>query len=312
MQYLFRHGAPHIFLTTEDPEYRYEWLCGVCDYPVEIDDSICPRCQYELEDCPICTPRLHKRPSKRSKSRSGVHSKCPVCRVRRYPFGERSLGDMRGKFCTNLYGCPIGGMLLSTDEFAILPEDCTLCPICRHEDLPPLDVRTFRRHLNSCLFCSTIFEKEPVWKSGWSASTRRLHDLGSGLNEGHPCPICGRNDHLGDGGNVDIELLGDAQNILQPIGHDAYLRLAELGRSLALYDDATAFDRLFGWWLDSSGQLPKENESVRVSYLLDYLIRGTVLTTVRTEVNVRRDPQASRWRQNFPREGTDFRVSLNG
>ena len=41
-RYVFRHPKKggHLFITTEDPSYRYEILCGHCDYPIEDEDQV--------------------------------------------------------------------------------------------------------------------------------------------------------------------------------------------------------------------------------------------------------------------------------
>jgi hypothetical protein len=225
--FLHRRGE-HVFITTEDPNYRYEWICSHCGYPLTPREACCPRCQRKLEECPVCSCQRHVRVPCVEPDAQGAR-RCPACGVRRLPFGDEALKDVEGRFCTNLYGCPAGGLLLRSDEFALLPADASLCPLCRDEHFRPLPVATFTYHVDHCQFCSTLYQSRTTWKASWGHEPDLIGELGQVA--GAPldtCVLCGRQDvktegqqNGGDGGDAmpgpraaaDRSSAGDGSNV---------------------------------------------------------------------------------------------------
>lgn len=322
-RFLFRHQRPggHVFISTEDPTYRYETLCGHCDFPIEHDDDTCPRCRRKLEDCPVCRQRTHKRsPIVKDPARPTVVY-CPVCRVTRHPIGLSTLDALDGSFCTNLYGCPAGGFLLRSDEHALLPRDATICPVCRDPELRPLSIAGFQYLLRHCLFCSTLFGLGASWSRGWSeAPITSVYR--NGLHTNHEaCALCGRHDrivgasdrskgpiHIGTASFPD-ERGGFEARSEEPQPEGAYLRTVELARSLALETDCddAAFRRTLHLWFDVSGAEPREGEGVSVRNLVDALVRGTSRTEVRLPLQGRLERFNETWTRHLG-VGLGYRV----
>lgn len=314
MMYLFRRGAPHHFITTQDTEYAYDYICGHCDYPVEPTDEGCPRCQRELDDCPICVRRTHRRAIKVVPDVKRGGKVCPVCGYRRFRFGERSVTEIAGKFCGNLYGCPAGGMLIAAEELAILPEHASSCSLCRQQELPPLDVRTFIYLITGCTFCNTIFGSLPGWMTQspdkWSPSIDKLRP--ATRKENGPCPLCGRRDVVSEDGlrvtSAGIRLEALDRQLEMSVGE--YLRVAELARALILFDvDDVAFDHTFdAWFSPLGGDLP--DPTVPVSRIARYLLDGTIRPAVNDVLKERLQPFQEAWEKRLP-GGLGFNVSCS-
>lgn len=322
MNFLFRYPPEsHTFITTEDPEYKYEVLCGYCEYPLEKIDDKCPRCQQDLEDCPVCGAERHRKSLRTEIDPVTGGRTCSVCGVTRISFGERRISDLRGSFCTNIYGCPAGGLLLRTEEFAILPHDATLCPICRSADLPPADVRTFTHLLNSCWFCNTCFGAPDFWRRGWStAGNPNLEKVREALRTtaDPPCRLCGRNDQRvdvearkGDGGpDSDIHIQSfsiDTEGRTQTnvLSESEYIRVAELGRILILEpDDVAAFGKAFDAWFSSAF---KSQGRITVRQVVDELLAGTLYPVQHRILQRRLERFLHAWERKLPR-GLDHRI----
>lgn len=304
--FLHRRSA-HVFITTEDPRYRYEWVCSHCDYPVTPDDDCCPRCQRAIEECPVCSCLRHVRvPCVKPDPQGG--RTCPACGVRRVPFGDLVQQQFEGTFCTNLYGCPAGGFLLRTDEFAVLPKDASVCPVCRDPELKPLAVATFAYHVTHCLFCSTIFQSRSTWKEKWGGGPDVLGELGETAGPAlDDCVLCGRHDSSVEGAAAaqrshagappgfgpgergadeaaphDGRVTWDARQsdgsvVRLQATTDEYLRMAELGRILALEPTIkTAFPRVFDAWFGSGMDVGgKDDDGPPIHRVVELLLEGT-------------------------------------
>lgn len=335
MIFLFRYPPQsHIFITPEDPGYRYDVLCGHCCYPIDRSDPKCPRCQRDLEDCPVCSLDRHtKSPKVQPDPKTGGKT-CPVCGVTRIPFGERRVSEITGSFCTNLYGCPAGGFLLRTEEFAVLPANATLCPICRSEDFLPADVKTFTHLLNICWFCNTCFGSPVDWKKEWAALWNpNLEKVREASREetDPPCRLCGRNDQKvkedqGSGREKKTPMdSGESRKssngmplqlqsfVLGPEGQretsileaKEYLRIAELGRILILErDDEAAFDRAYHAWF-----LPvvKHEGLVTVRKVTEELLGGTICSAQHRLLQKRLDHFTKAWERKLP-NGLEHRI----
>jgi hypothetical protein len=303
--YLFRKEPKHIFITPKDPDYRYELLCGHCEYPIAPEDPACPRCQRRLEECPICSRTTHTRaPRVEPDSETGAKT-CPVCRVRRIPFGAVPLAEIVGSFCTNAYGCPAGGLLLKREEFAVLPPDVTLCPVCRNEDLPPYDVRTFLYLLSRCLFCNTCFGVGTTWVRGWSTSWHPTIDRIGEVEKADQtlCPLCGRNDVLDREKQVVVSGTIDSQGLeaTRSIPVAQYLRMAELGRILILEkDDTEAFNKTFETWFEPYGRSADTAPGLTVSETSARLLAGTLRLPTRRVLQKRLELFHASWERKLP------------
>ncbi len=303
--YLHRRSE-HVFITTEDPKYRYEWVCSHCGYPVTPDDNCCPRCQRALEDCPVCSCLRHVRvPCVQPDAQGG--RRCPSCGVRRVAFGDLALQQLEGAFCTNVYGCPAGGFLLRSDEFAVLAKDASRCPVCRDEAFPPLPVATFVYHVTHCLFCSTVYQSMSTWKEKWGVPPDILGAIGE--TRGEPlddCVLCGRQDRMavaraGEAGAMGSQPF-DARHAparaeavvwtsLRSEGDAAegqatrteYLRMAELARILMLeLGIKSAFPRVFGAWFGASlGPEMPDEPGPAIHKVVESLLEGTRLPGTR-------------------------------
>lgn len=307
MMFLFRREPRHVFITADDPGYRYEVLCGHCDYPLEAEDDLCPRCQRSLEDCPVCRYRWHKKAAKVAPHPQTGAVDCPVCRVRRLPLGRVRWDDLEGSFCTNIYGCPAGGLMLRTGELALLPADASLCPICRHEKILPRPVRTFLHHLHRCLFCFEIF-REALSGSGesWntcSAPRRRAPQY----EHDDSCLLCGRHDDQlpGSGFVVShfegmLELSEGDGNGSTGNGHGglrpgAYRRVVELARSFVFQDnDRNALQQCFDQWFKHEGA-PSMADAIQVGEVVKTLLCGTFSREVRHSLQARLDRFTTGW-----------------
>jgi hypothetical protein len=306
--FLFRRGPRHVFITTEDPACYYKILCGHCDYPLEQADTECPRCRRALEDCPVCSEKFHRKvtvaPPVDSKSKAKL---CPSCNVRRVPFGI-SLAAERASFCTNLYGCPAGGMLLATTELAFLPENARHCPICHDSDLRPLPVATFLYHMRRCVFCCGLFADRDSIR-GWAGcemSWRGRPQVVAGRQG--PCPICGRNDVLegsisGKEGSVashavawEDDIGNGASTIAdasQPhsLTMSQYARVVELAHILLLQQDMDeVLYKLQGLWLSSATDHAEARGELSIAAIVDALICGTLNGAMRRQLHLRLDP----------------------
>ncbi|MEP7009451.1 MAG: hypothetical protein ABJC13_03935 [Acidobacteriota bacterium] len=199
LSYLFRRAGGNVFLCASakaDQEIRYETACGHCGYPILADQSRCPRCRRELENCPCCNAIRHVRSPLHDPDPETEIKICTVCGVRRSPFGIRKHSELDDSFCTNIFGCPVGGLLLPTGEFALLPRGASRCPICEHATLKPLAVRSFLARLEKCLFCHACFSSESLKKQRVKDSIIPP-ELPAGFQSApaEPCLLCGRRDH---------------------------------------------------------------------------------------------------------------------
>jgi RNA polymerase subunit RPABC4/transcription elongation factor Spt4 len=313
VNYLFRKTPRHIFITTKDPEFRYELLCGRCEYPLAEEDNVCPRCQMELEECPVCTDVKHMKAPKVRSEPSGMGHTCPVCKVRRIPFGDKTLADLRGSFCTNLYGCPAGGLLLKKGEFGLLPDKASICPVCHHDTLKPLGVEAFAYHLQRCIFCNTCFGPASSWAKGWTARPS-LEVLGEVAGDHHtPCPLCGRNDHQDPQTGRVISVSVDRGEGEQPMDllAEHYLRICELGRILILdKEDDEAFVKAFYLWFDS-GVKGFDQDFITVGHVVDHLIDGTLKPELRQTLQRRLDRFLENWKMKLGPEGVGYQIGIH-
>ncbi len=324
---LFRYPPQsHAFITPEDPSYRYEVLCGHCGYPIDRSDPKCPRCQRELEDCPVCSMDRHTKSPKVSPDAKTGGKTCPVCRIMRIPFGERRVSEIAGSFCTNLYGCPAGGFLLKTEEFAVLPVGATLCPICGQEEFPPADVRTFTHLLNICWFCNTCFGSPDHWRKDWAEvwnpNLERVREA-SRTKDDPPCRLCGRNDQkVEEAKATEGRMAGNAKEenevplarehlklqsfLIGPEGQEetceldeaVYLRVAELGRILIMErDDSAAFGRAFDAWFQP---VFKHAGIVTVEEVARHILEGTLCPPQYRILQKRLALFVQAWEQKLP------------
>lgn len=313
MKYLFRADEGHVFLTADDPGYRYELLCGNCAYPIEARDNQCPRCQRELETCPICTLVNHRKPPLAARDAASGSSTCQVCTLIRIPFGGQSLSEVKGGFCSNLYGCVAGGLLLKEEIFAVLPSDASVCPMCSHPMLRPYDVRTFVYHNNRCLFCKTAFGTSESWRKDWT-QMQEPASKDAVLETDQACPICGRNDRR-DRSSGQVMMLssmaaGDEGGEGAPgLAWPEYVRVTQLGRVLALHlDDGVAYDELFQLWFDTSGREPARGEGMTVGRIAELLMEGTLREDTRAMLQGRLEAVLATWNRNLA-GGVNYRVA---
>lgn len=331
MSFLFRYPpGGHTFISTQDPSYRYEVLCGHCEYPIEAKDQRCPRCQLELEDCPVCREQTHKKARKLPRDPVTGELECPVCHTRKTPFGGLPVLEIDGSFCRNIYGCQAGGLLLRTEELAVLRPGSSRCPICRHEELTPLDIKIFVYLVSRCLFCYSVFGPLQSWQPAkwareWEPSLRALSEVGAG--DPGPCMLCGRKDtfhpkgetvkdkqgeekrtgedqvEVADGGDID-----DFRTRRIPALH--YLRVVEMGRALILEKNQDrAFDRLFKSWFEP-GRTAEPEVTVSVGEVGRILLEGTLLKPIHRILRGRVDEMLKAWGQKLPdRVGENYPIA---
>ena len=303
MKFLFRLSGSDVFISTDDPKCRYNVLCGNCEYPVADADNQCPRCQRFLEDCPVCSTRRHRKSLLAEPDpRTGAKA-CSVCGVQRIPFGEDGSLVIKGSFCTNIYGCPAGGLLLRTEELAVLPPDATLCPICREEAFPPLDLKTFRYLISRCLFCNNSLGPIPSWHHGWSGRPEEFLTLDNlripDAFNSEPCPLCGRDDR--PDGAESVQIPGDrGHERLLNVSVSQYLRIVQLGRALILDKEETQSFRLtFDAWFDPLDADPRE-ERMSVARIGELLLTGTLDAETHRILKKRLEPFFSAWVRKLP------------
>ncbi|MES1245346.1 MAG: hypothetical protein ABUT39_27330 [Acidobacteriota bacterium] len=301
-------------MTTQDPSYIYTVLCGRCDYPIEADDEVCPRCQSRLEDCPVCREIKHTRAPWTEPCPTTGRKTCPVCDTRRYAFGIQPLSEVEGMFCTNLYGCPAGGLLLKTDEFAVLREDASTCPVCRHPELKPLNLRTFVYLISQCVFCNAVFGSPPSWRPGWANQWDVTVDQVKSTppRDYSPCPLCGREDTL-DRDAREVEMLidkpGELTGVKEGLLTDLYARVAELGKILILEnDDRSAARKMFKTWFNELNLLSHDS-TITVERAGDHLLQGTRRPEVHKILRLRLDSLLKSWKEQVPGQGLNYRVS---
>jgi hypothetical protein len=157
---------------------------------------------------------------------------CEVCGVQRAPFGSRKHNELDEAFCTNIFGCPVGGLLLPTGEFALLPRGASRCPICEHTTLKPLAVRSFGDQLKSCIFCRTCFGSEDSWKRRRKDRTTPPElPAGFQAEPGEPCLLCGRRDHRAkDSKEIVVPQYDGAAD--ERLETDDYRAVVSVGRAL--------------------------------------------------------------------------------
>lgn len=317
MNYVFRYKEDHIFLTADDPDFRYEVLCGYCEYPVEKSERTCPRCQRDLEDCPVCRRRRHRKAWKTPVDPSNQAETCPLCSVTRIPFSRLPLGRTEGAFCTNLYGCPAGGLLLASEHFAVLAEDSVLCPVCRHPRLTPAPVVVFPDLVSRCLACNTMFGKESSWTRGWAGGLASIPSLGTPSGDSGACKLCGRNDQVVplSGGGQRVVSSSVSELALRSDGEEglslepwAYLRAMELARALALLeDDAAVAKRIFREWFPAGPAAEGGRGERSVKDLVHFLEAGTIQAETRAALSHRLGTFLERWKQSAP-QGACYKV----
>ncbi len=292
---MYRKPGTRVFFTTADPSVHYELTCGNCQFPITEDDPLCPRCQERLEHCPVCSDCTQTRAPKREPDHKGERT-CPVCGVKRVAFGDLRLSQLKGSFCGNIYGCPAGGLLLRTNEFALLPEKASLCPICRDESLRPFDVKTFSYHVSRCVFCSTCFRPASDWTRGWGEGHDNLDRVvRPQADRDERCALCGRDDRQPGGppgpitGVVIAALRGDNTPGEDPVDDKTYLSMAELGRLMILEkNDERMFDAAFRLWFQPNAALVVESQpTLKIQERVSHLVEGTLEPEVR-RVLVRR------------------------
>jgi hypothetical protein len=320
MNFLFRRPpGGHIFMTTQDPTYLYKVLCGHCDYPIEEDDKLCPRCQLELEDCPVCRQETHKKARKIPGDPLTGAKTCPVCQTRRIPFGGQPVLEIEGFFCRNLYGCRAGGLLLRNEEFAVLRANASRCPICKHEELTPLDVKVFLYLISRCLFCNSVFGplhswKPKEWARDWEPSLASLREAGAG--DPTPCILCGRRDRFlaksesNPEDMVEVAEGGDADAFKsRKIRALDYLRVVELGRVLILEKDPSqAFQRLFASWFEPSRTVAPD-VSISVGEVSRILLEGTLSRPIQRILRGRVDEMLKAWGERLPAGGLSYLIA---
>lgn len=309
---LFRKPGSHIFMTTRDPEFRYEILCSHCEYPITETDSQCPRCRRFLEKCPVCSDRTHTRAPR---PESDVHGgkTCSVCHVYRLPFGDMSVTEIKGAFCSNFYGCPAGGLLLQSDEFAVLKHGSTCCPVCKSATLHPFDVKTFIYHIQRCVLCSNIFRPMAKWQNGWGRGGDALEEFCEPPDElAATCPLCGfRNQESGSATDANRVLLPsvDTQghSATNELSRQDFLHLAELARLLILsMNMQDVFSRSFEIWFDPKGAGDRRDGRMTVSETARLLLEGTS-GEQRRLLNGRLQEFLAAWERNLP-GGQTYRI----
>lgn len=300
--YLFRAQGTQVFLSSQDPSYRYETLCGHCGYPIEPKERRCPRCRRELEDCPVCRERTHSRTPKVPAQPTGG-TECVVCGILRYPVGHCSLVETDGAFCTNLYGCPAGGMLTSPDQVVYWPTDTPRCLVCKESELRPLPVTSFPHLVRRCLFCSAIFGIDHTWQIKLEEEFGQISRLPRVAASDAPCVLCGRNDDHTEEAFIRSNSVG-------PWGREAeerrriplstYLRMEELGQALMLFTDNNrqAARHLYDRWFatgHSSMSRVEPDEGVKVATVIQHLLEGTLNREVRRVLRQRLDGLMDEW-----------------
>ena len=274
--YLFRKEKDYIFETPEDPTTFYQWLCGHCEFPVELSDHYCWRCGYALGYCPICTPIHHRRPVS-IQDKPGQTFSCSSCGLERVQLNEVSQQEA-GFFCRNLYGCRAAGRPEDSDDIMLLPATTHLCPVCKHSDLKPLRIYRLFEHLEKCIFCSTLFERSPGKPKTWAESTRLLYQ--NVTNASHPCRICDRIDFLASDPDhkIALQLTFSTKNpnSIEYLDKGTYVRMVELAHALTCCSDAThTFDFLDKTWRFADPDPQGSNAGTSIADLYRYLESGT-------------------------------------
>lgn len=295
-QYLFRSPRhDRVFLSADDPSYRYTTCCGRCDYPVEASEPQCPRCQKQLTDCPACSPRNHRRPVMSQRSADGS-IQCSLCHAMRHPIGHVPVLEMAGSFCTNIYGCPAGGMLTRHDEAILWSSETRICPICRSRSLAPKPARTFAHLVRRCLFCSSIFGLDSSWRTRLTDGIDHISEMADVAPSETPCTLCGRNDHRAEDGTIQVQVMDpwamDAHS--RPgIDENEYLHIAELAHALIIFSEGKkqAADHLFDLW---TPPIPGD-PGLTVGEAVEHLLLGTLDAAVRVELQRSIDGFMEHW-----------------
>jgi hypothetical protein len=254
---------------------------------------------------------------------------CPVCQTRRIPFGGQPVLEIEGFFCRNLYGCRAGGLLLRNEEFAVLRANASRCPICKHEELTPLDVKVFLYLISRCLFCNSVFGpldswKPKEWNKDWEPSLASLREAGTADPE--LCILCGRRDRFlakdksksedvaEDKARaedmVEVAAGGDVEpfktRTIRPVD---YLRVVELGRVLILEKDPRqAFQRLFASWFEPS-RTAAPDVSISVGEVSRILLEGTLNRPIQRILHGRMEEMLKAWGERLPVNGLSYPVA---
>ncbi len=310
---LFRRPGSHVFLTASDPESRYEVLCGHCDFPLATDDDQCPRCQRFLEYCSACITVTHRKSLHAVPDPGTGGKRCSVCGVLRIPFGRAELSAVKGAFCANLYGCPAGGLLLRTGEFAVLPQDASLCPICRDAAFKPLDLRVFLHLMSRCLFCNNCLGSLLLEERVWSDREAGLLAVGrlqmpESLNA-QPCPLCARDDRPGEGETLAVIHVPEdgAGGGRVEVSASQYRRVVQLGRALIFAKEkGDAFGLTFATWFRLEVSRVAE-DPITVGRVGELLLRGTLRPEVHRALRGQLESLLTIWEQKLP-SGVSYNV----
>jgi hypothetical protein len=290
LSYIFRRAGSHVFLCAANEGARYETACGHCGYPILLDQAHCPRCRRELETCPCCNTLRHVRSLRHDPDPETEVRTCPICGVRRAPFGSQRHTELTGTFCTNIFSCPVGGLLLATGELALLPQGTSLCPLCRHESLRPLPVRLFGGLIESCIFCRECFSATDSSKPGSAPSTGVSDGAITRQAPADGCPLCARKDYRTNNSTVIIVPRFDAAQA-EVLTTENYSGVLSLGRTLIEQaSDEEAARILF------SPPYPSEEE---LSQWIEWLLVGTHAPAIRKILERRTRHLLDEFRREF-------------
>ncbi len=179
--------------------------CGYCEFPLLPSAERCPRCRLELAQCPVCELLPERdgrqaagRPPAKWFQRKGPFCHCDRCGTRQLRLRHRpSLQDLDGNVCSNLYGCPAGGLLVSPEIAVLLPPGCIVCPVCHDVDRPPVDLLAFLGDVRRCASCIAAMGDPREWSTEQLAGQASLNgELAAHLErihlQTHTCRMCGR------------------------------------------------------------------------------------------------------------------------
>ena len=180
--------------------------CGCCGFPLAPAARHCPRCRLRVGVCAVCevVPRRGldfgaARPPEAWLHRRGSHVACERCATVQFPLHHGAdLEDLDGLVCRNVYGCPIGGGLASTDLLALVAPGLKVCPVCEDPYLLPIGLRAFTAEVCRCAFCSTALGDPRHWgtaslEHGVEVEKTVLSDrLEAMTRQAHVCRLCAR------------------------------------------------------------------------------------------------------------------------
>jgi uncharacterized protein YbaR (Trm112 family) len=157
--FLYKHTADRFRCYTHT-EKDFD-TCDNCGYAVETDASRCLRCNTAIRVCRFCTAALGIRVT-------DVNGRCSHCTAAlevslASPCGAVSKADHDDRFCSNLFGCPLGGRL----NEVTLPSHVRPCPVCKERSLGLLLAETRKERVLDCPFCSRLFGFTPFHGSAF-------------------------------------------------------------------------------------------------------------------------------------------------